>query len=237
MSVEPSKTAVEAGKTVSLLGWRALFPRSVGATPATSADLGDFRHGQLLLAQLAQPGQAHVYRAECRAGERLRVQAWTPLLARGAMVTPAVAVVAQGMPNAAAVPSAVGAPSVMPSVMLPVKLPAGYGVVAQMPPKTLLDPVTDRATGARFFAGPTIDTRTLVGGRCYIVVWSPTHGLGKYGLRVGSRPRARWQGWLGWPRLWWQVRGWCGLSRWSAYGFLAALLLLGWLLRRARRRA
>jgi hypothetical protein len=76
--------------------------------------------------------------------------------------------------------------------------------------------VEDVLTRVRYYPGPTIDTRTLVGGRCYIVVWSPSNHVGKYVLQVGQRWPTRVTYWLRLPGTWWQIRGWFGLSRMAA---------------------
>ena len=84
--------------------------------------------------------------------------------------------------------------------------------------------------------GPLIDTKTLVGGRAYIVVWSPHNHMGKYALQVGHRWPFRWTYWAQIPWFWWQIRGWFGLSRAAAYA-TGGLLLAGGVLAVAALRA
>jgi hypothetical protein len=91
----------------------------------------------------------------------------------------------------------------------------------------LVAPVADALTNVRYYPGPTIDTKTLVGGRAYLVVWSPHNHMGKYALQVGSRWPMRWTYWAQIPLFWWQIRGWFGLSRAAAYGALTAVVGLG----------
>ncbi len=129
--------------------------------------MGDFHQRHLIFNQLDRPGRVHVYRADCRAGERLRVQMLTPILPSGGSVTPAMAVIAQSLPYD-------GEES-----KLPFALPAGYSAVVTAPPRALLAPVRDLLTRVSYYPGPVIDTRTLVGGRCYIAVWSPQNQMGK----------------------------------------------------------
>ncbi|MBX3012636.1 MAG: hypothetical protein KF832_14065 [Caldilineaceae bacterium] len=181
---------------------------------ATSSALSDVRQKQLLFNRLAQPGQIHVYSAECRAGERLRVQMFVPVLPLGGAVVPAFAVVAQSLPYSADIQK------------LPLELPAGYSAVVAPPPGELHTPVNDMLTRVQYYPGPLIDTRTLVGGRCYIIVWSPHNHMGKYVLQIGTT--WPWQGsyWLQLPIFWWLIRGWFGLSRLAAYGVVGALLLI-----------
>ncbi|HXF62010.1 MAG TPA: hypothetical protein VNK95_10355 [Caldilineaceae bacterium] len=183
-----------------------------------------FRNKQLIFGRIDMPGRVHVYTTDCEAGERLRVQLLVPVLPTGGALAPAVAVVAQSLPYSADVQK------------LPLPLPAGYSAVVAPPPGELVAPVVDRLTRAGFYLGPVIDTRTLVGGRCYIVVWSPHKHLGKYVLQLGYAWPWSWRYWLQLPRFWWQIRGWFGLSRWQAYAAAALLLLLALLLRAVRRR-
>ena len=201
-----------------------VFVREAGDTILTSADVGDFRQRQLIFNRLDRPGRVHIYRAECRAGERLRVQMLMPVLPKGGSVSPAMAVVAQSLPYAGE------------DVELPVALPAGYSAVIASPPRALLAPVRDLLTRVSYYPGPVIDTRTLVGGRCYIAVWSPQNQMGKYALQVGHSWPWSWRYWLGVPSYWWRIRGWFGHSRAAAYGVLMALLLLFWVVRRVTRR-
>lgn len=192
----------------------------------TSHRLSSFQPKRLIFNRLGQPGQVHVYSAECRAGERLYVQMLVPMLPVGGSVTPAMAVVAQSLPYSADVQK------------LPISMPAGYSAVVANPPTQLVAPVRDVLTRVRYYLGPAIDTRTLVGGRAYIVVWSPHNHMGKYVLQVGHRWPLRWTYWVQLPYFWWRIRGWFGLSRAAmvaALGGLALLmLLLGALKRRGR---
>lgn len=203
--------------SVDLAGSLPIFPLAPGGTLPTSLALPDFRQKRVLFQHLARPGQVHVYRTECRAGDRLRVQMLMPVLPNGRAVAPAFAVVAQSLPYSADVRK------------LPFELPAGYSAVVAPPPGELMTPLQDVLTRVHYYPGPVIDTRTLVGGRCYIVVWSPQHQMGKYALQIGhSWP---WQVgyWAQLPRYWWQIRGWFGQSRAAAYVVGAGVLLLSFL--------
>jgi hypothetical protein len=188
--------------------------------------MNDFRQRHLIFNQLDLPGRVHVYRADCRAGERLRVQMLTPVLPNGGSVTPAMAVIAQSLPYDGE------------EGKLPFALPAGYSAVVASPPRALLAPVRDALTRVSYYPGPVIDTQTLVGGRCYLAVWSPQHQMGKYALQVGYSWPWSWRYWLGVPGYWWRIRGWFGHSRWAAYALLGALLLsivlVRFVLRRSR---
>jgi hypothetical protein len=205
--------------TSDLAGSLPIFPPIPGGTLTRSLALPDFRQKRLLFNQLSSPGQVHVYSAECRAGDRLRVQMLPPVLPGGGAVTPAFAVVAQSLPYNADV------------LKLPLTLPVGYSAVVAPPPAELVTPMRDLLTRAHYYAGPLIDTRTLVGGRAYVIVWSPQNQIGKYVLQVGHQWPWQWGYWARLPRYWWQIRGWFGLSRRAAYITLAAVLLalgLGW---------
>jgi hypothetical protein len=210
--------------SVDLAGSLPVFPVAPGDTLATSYGLPDFRQKRLLFGAFTRPGQVHVYSAKCRAGERLRVQMLAPILANGKAVTPAFAVIAQSLPYSADVRR------------LPLELPAGYSAVVAAPPAAFVTPVRDVLTRVNYYPGPLVDTRTLVGGRCYIVVWNPQNQMGKYVLQLGGGWPMRGGYWLGLPRYWWQIRGWFGLSRTAAYlvagGLLIGALVLGALLRR-----
>jgi hypothetical protein len=207
-----------------LAGSTPLFARGIGGTLVTSAEMGDFRQRHLVFNLLDRPGQVHVYRADCRAGERLRVQMLTPVLPNGGAVIPAVAVIAQSLPYAGE------------EGKLPIQLPAGYSAVVASPPRALLAPVRDTLTRVSYYPGPVIDTRTLVGGRCYIAVWSPQNKMGKYALHIGYSWPWSWRYWLGVPSYWWKIRGWFGHSRKAIFGLLGALILLIWLARFVLRR-
>lgn len=201
------------GARIELAGSQPFFPQYAGDSLATSLPLAGFRQKRLLFGELTAPEQVHVYSAECRAGERIRVQMLAPVLAHEAAVTPAVAVVAQSLPYSADVRK------------LPFELPAGFSAVVASPPGELMTPMQDLLTGATYYPGPSIDTRTLVGGRCYLVVWNPQGQIGKYVLQTGYGWPLRWRYWLQLPYYWWQIRGWFGLSRRSGYAVLAALAL------------
>ena len=201
-----------------------LFPKVPGSTLATSSSVPGFRRKQLLFNRLGRPGQIHVYSAECHAGERLRIQSCVPVLAMGGAVMPACAVIAQSLPYSADVQK------------LPVDLPAGYSAVVAPPPGTLGLPVRDLLTRVEYYPGPLIDTRTLVSGRCYIVVWSPNNQMGKYVLQIGNSWSWNLGYWLQLPRYWWQIRGWFGRSRTAAYVVLIGLVIAAGLLANFYRR-
>ena len=195
-------------------GCTPTFPPLPGATLQTSHRLGNFQSKRLIFSRLGQPGQVHVYSAECHAGERLHVQLLVPMLPVGGSVTPALAVVAQSLPYSADVQK------------LPFSMPAGFSAVVASPPTQLVAPAKDVLTRVRYYLGPTIDTRTLVGGRAYIVVWSPFNHMGKYVLQVGHRWPLRWTYWAQLPYFWWRIRGWFGLSRAAMVAAFAGVMLL-----------
>jgi len=216
---------VQTGVSQDWAGSLPLFPCNVGGELAQSCELDDFRVKRLLFARLETPSAIHVYSANCGAGERLRVQMLTPSLPLGAGVAPAFAVVAQSLPYSADVHK------------LPFDLPAGYSAVVAPPPAELAVPLQDRLTGVNFYPGPVVDTRTLVSGRCYVVVWSPRNEMGKYVLQVGHSWPLSSLYWLRMPAFWWQIRGWYGLSRAAMYAGVAGALgtaALVWSLLRRR---
>jgi hypothetical protein len=195
-------------------GCTPTFPALPGGTLQTSQRLSSFQFKRLIFNRLGQPGQVHVYSAECQAGERLHVQMLVPMLPVGGSAAPAFAVVAQSLPYSADVQK------------LPFTLPAGYSAVVAAPPTQLVAPAKDVLTRVRYYMGPAIDTRTLVGGRAYVVVWSPHNHMGKYVLQVGHRWPLRWTYWAQLPIFWWRIRGWFGLSRIALSAALAGALLL-----------
>jgi hypothetical protein len=118
--------------------------------------------------------------AECRAGERLRVQMLVPKLPLGGSVVPAFAVVAQSLPYSADMQK------------LPFALPAGFSAVVATPPAQLTAPVGCADARALLPGADHRHASTLVGGRAYIVVWSPHNHMGKYALQVGQRWPLQW---------------------------------------------
>lgn len=201
--------------SADLAGSLPTFPGTPGDTLTTSLPLPNFQQRRLLFNHLSLPGQVHVYSTDCRAGDRLRVQMLAPVLPQGGAIAPAFAIVAQSLPYSA------------DARKLPFELPAGFSAVVAPPPSELVAPVHDLLTHAHYYPGPLIDTRTLVGGRCYVVVWNPQNQPGKYVLQVGHQWPWRWGYWVQIPHYWWQIRGWFGLSRAAAYVALAGLLLGG----------
>lgn len=205
-SLKPLATSALAG---SLLH----FPGTPGATFSSALAVSDFRQKRLICNRLATPGQVHVYSAECTAGERLLARLYTPMLPFAGAAAPAFAIIAQSLPYSADVKR------------LPFALPAGFSAVVAGPPTDLMQPMEDRLTRVRYFAGPAIDTRTLVGGRCYLVIWSPQNQIGKYMIQIGHQWPMQLSYWLSLPVYWWQLRGWYGLGREQAFWAGAALLL------------
>ncbi len=206
-SVEPVLPLHLAGSLVYIL-------EGAGGSLAAATMLEGVTRCAVVLNQIDHPGRVHVYRADCPAGTRLRVQLLTPSLAAGRALTPAMAVLAQGAP--------VSSDGLKP----PVTIPAGYRAQVVAPPKAQPSAQTDALTGATFLAGLAIDTRTLVGGRVYVVVWSPENLMGKYALQIGHTPVHDWGRWLLALWVWWRVRGWFGLKRTAAYVALAGVLFL-----------
>jgi len=196
-----------------LAGSDPIFPVLPGATLQTSLHLPDLQQKRLIFSQLGRLGQIHVYSAECRAGDRIRVQMLVPVLPLGGAVVPAFAVIAQSLPYKADIQK------------LPVSLPAGFSAVVAPPPTELVSPVRDVLTRAHYYPGPIIDTRTLVGGRVYLVVWSPHNHMGKYAIQAGTRWPLRWTYWTKLPAIWWQIRGWFGLSRAAAVATIGTIAL------------
>src|SRR5215211_6704219 len=115
MRSEPTVTPSQPSNITSdLAGSTPIFARGVGGTLVTSAEMDDFRQRHIIFNRLDRPGCVHVYRADCRAGERLRVQMLTPVLPGGGAIVPAMAVIAQSLPYDG------------DSAKLPLTLPAGY---------------------------------------------------------------------------------------------------------------
>ncbi len=115
-----------------------MFPARPGQDLATSQHLPDFCEKRLILDRLAQPGDVRVFSTECRAGERLRIQMFVPVLPMGGAVVPAFAVIAQSLPYSADVHK------------LPFPLPAGFSAVVAPPPSELVMPARDALTRAHY---------------------------------------------------------------------------------------
>ena len=209
---------------VDLAGSHPLFPGLPGEKLVNGLPIDKFSQKRLIFNQIDKPGQVHIYKADCRADERLRVQMFVPVLSRGTTVVPAFAIIGQSLPYSGDVQK------------LPVELPQGYSAIVAPPPTKLLQPVEDLLTRARFYPGPVIDSRTLVGGKCYLAVWSPHNQMGKYVIQTGHRWPMHPTYWASIPLFWWQIRGWFGLNRSGAVGAVAGVALVGlitaWLLKR-----
>ncbi len=248
----PGDLSNNADKPVSsaeLAGSLPAFPPLPGAELAASQHVPNIHRKRLIFNRLTLPGQVHVYSAECSAGQRLRVQMYVPVLPGGGAVAPAFAIIAQSLPYSTAKAKAkkmetgkaeadkMGGKQV-DELAPPVDVPAGYSTMVALPPGELEAPVQDLLTRVRFYPGPTLDTRLLVGGRCYIVVWSPQHRSGKYVLQVGHRWSWRAGYWLQMPRYWWQIRGWFGMGRggliWAVTGVVSVGLIVMQVMRRKK---
>lgn len=154
-----------------------------------------------------------MYSANCRAGARLRAQLFVPQLPDSGATIPNFAIVAKSLPYSADVEQ------------IPIDLPAGFSAVVAPPMGTLQKPVADLLTRVQYYPGSSIDTQTLVGGRAYIVVWSPENKIGKYVLQTGHMWPLRWGYWVQLPWFWWQIRGWFGRSRSAAVAAAAGILI------------
>jgi hypothetical protein len=201
---------------LDMAGSLPVWAQGAGSTIATSMELPNFRQKRLLFGRLDAPGSVQVYSAECHAGERLRVQMLAPVLRMERGIAPSFALIAQSLPYSADVHK------------LPFALPAGFSAVVAPAhagsPQEMAPAMRDPLTQAYYYPGAVIDTRTLVGGRCYIVVWSPERQMGKFALLIGSQWHLDWLYWLQTPLYWWKIRSWFGLGHRPAYIALAALL-------------
>lgn len=219
-----SQTNLSTIPGADLAGSRPVFPGLPGEKLANGLPLDDFAEKRLIFNHLGTPGQVHIYRADCSAGERLRAQLLVPVLTRGATAVPAFALIGQSLPYSA------------DAQQLPIDLPKGYSAIIAPSPSKLLHPIEDLLTRARYYPGPVIDTRTLVGGRFYLAVWSPQNQMGKYAIQTGHRWPLAVTYWAGIPYFWWQIRGWFGLDRSGAVGAVAVAALVGlmafWLLKK-----
>lgn len=218
-------TSSQSIPSVDLAGSVPIFGKQPGSQLVEGESFADFSRKRLLFGEFTQIGQTHVYRVACKAGDRLRAQMFVPVLPQSGAVMPALAIVAQSLPYSADVQQ------------VPLDLPQGYSAIVALPPSELLHPVQDVLTRVQYYPGPLIDTRTLVGGRCYLVVWSPDNHMGKYVISIGHRWPLRWHYWAQLPLYWWQIRGWFGLSRAAAYSLLAGGLLVALMIAAIVRRA
>jgi len=87
------------------------FPGVPGSTLPASLPVRGFQQKRLLFNRLGQPGQVHVYRTDCRAGDRLRVQMLVPVLPLGGSVVPALPWWRRACPTA---PTYISCPSACP---------------------------------------------------------------------------------------------------------------------------
>ncbi len=199
---------------VDLAGSVPVFGSRPGSQLVEGESFADFSQKRLIFGAFTRLGETHVYRVDCKAGDRLRAQMFVPVLPRGGSVVPTIAIVARSLPYSA------------DAEKLPLELPHGYSAIVAPPPSELLQPVKDVLTRVHYYPGPLIDSRTLVGGRCYLVVWTPHNRMGKYVISIGHRWHLRWSYWVQLPLYWWRIRGWFGLSRTAALYVLAGVLLV-----------
>lgn len=227
MTEAGAEADVRPAPGVDLAGSVPVFGSRPGNQLVDGESFADFSRKRLLFGAFERFGETHVYRVDCKAGDRLRAQMFVPVLTRGLSVAPAFAIVARSLPYSADMHE------------VPLELPRGYSAIVAPPPSELLQPVKDVLTRAKYYPGPTIDTRTLVGGRCYLVVWSRDNQIGKYVMSMGHRWHLRWGYWAQLPWYWWRIRGWFGLSRAAALYVVGVALLMvlagAALLRRNRR--
>ena len=135
MNIHHSQNSINSEIVGSdLAGSIPIFPGPPGDDLTTGLSLPDFRQKRLLFNRIQQPGQVHVYSTDCRAGQRLRIQMYVPVLPMGDAVTPAFAAIAQSLPYSA------------DTQKLPVDLPAGYSAVVAPPPGDLQISVRDMLT-------------------------------------------------------------------------------------------
>lgn len=206
---------------IDLAGSYPVFPRAPGNRLGSALTLTDFRKKRLLFQHFDDSESIHVYQADCRAGERLRVQMVYPILEKERTAEARFAVIGQSLPYSADIQD------------LPLQLPTGFRAVVAPQMNEWRAPVTDILTRASYYPGPIIDTRVLVSGRCYIMVWTTEKQPGKYVLQVGHRWPLRWSYWAQVPLYWWSIRGWFGLSRAAAYALGAGIvigLLTAWMI-------
>ncbi len=199
---------------IDLAGSVPVFGSRPGSQLVEGESFADFSRKRLIFGAFTRLGETHVYRVDCKAGDRLRAQMFAPVLPRGGSVVPTFAIVARSLPYSA------------DTEKLPLELPHGYSAIVAPPPSELLQPVKDVLTRVHYYPGPLIDSRTLVGGRCYLVVWTPHNRMGKYVISIGHRWHLRWSYWAQLPLYWWRIRGWFGLSRAAALYVLAGALLV-----------
>ena len=198
---------------VDLAGSVPIFGSRPGSQLVDGESFSDFSRKRLIFGAFTRLGETHVYRVDCNSGDRLRAQMFVPVLPRGGSVVPTFAIVARSLPYSA------------DTEKLPLELPHGYSAIVAPAPSELLQPVKDVLTRVHYYPGPLIDSRTVVGGRCYLVVWTPHNRLGKYVISIGHRWHLRWSYWAQLPLYWWRIRGWFGLSRTAALYVLAGVLL------------
>lgn len=208
LNIEPNNHGTD------LAGSRPIFPKIPGNRIDNALAIPDFRDKRLIFNQLTEYGQVHVYSANCRAGARLRAQLFVPQLPHGGAVVPNFAILAQSLPYSADVDE------------VPIEVPAGFNAVVARQIGGLGPAVVDLLTRVRYYQGAVVDSKTLVGGRAYMVVWSPKNKIGKYVLQTGHQWPLRWSYWIKLPYFWWKIRGWFGRSRSAAFAAAAGMILI-----------
>lgn len=214
MTAVGSDAGPQAVAGVDLAGSVPVFGSRPSSKLVEGESFADFSRKRLIFGAFTQLGETHVYRVDCKAGDRLRAQLFAPVLPRGGSVLPSFAIVARSLPYSA------------DTHEMPLEPPQGYSAIVAPPPTELLQPVKDVLTRVHYYPGPLIDTRTVVGGRCYLVVWTRRNQMGKYVISIGHRWHLRWSYWARLPLYWWRIRGWFGLSRAAAFYVLAGALLI-----------
>jgi len=86
---------------VDLAGSVPVFGSRPGSRLTDGVSFADFSRKRLIFGDFTRRGETHVYRVNCKAGDRLRAQLFVPVLPRGGAVLPTFAIIGAGIPVAA----------------------------------------------------------------------------------------------------------------------------------------
>ena len=92
MTEAGAEADVRPAPGVDLAGSVPVFGSRPGNQLVDGDSFADFSRKRMLFGAFERFGETHVYRVDCKAGDRLRAQMFVPVLSQGQSVAPAFAI-------------------------------------------------------------------------------------------------------------------------------------------------